>query len=63
MFFENIMRVDRPVIELMTADYTFVNERAGAPLRDGEHLRQPVPLCASQDEARRGLLGQAASCR
>ena len=27
MFFESIMREDRNVVDLLTADYTFVNER------------------------------------
>ena len=27
LFFESIMREDRSVLDLMTADYTFVNER------------------------------------
>src|SRR4030095_7359316 len=30
MFFESIVREDRSVIELLTADYTFVNERLAA---------------------------------
>ena len=53
------MREDRPVGELLTADYTFVNERLaqhyGIPSIYGSHFRK-VPVA---DEARRGLLGHA----
>ena len=27
LFFDSIVREDRPVLDLLTADYTFVNER------------------------------------
>jgi hypothetical protein len=58
MFFESIMREDRPVIELMTADYTFVNERLalhyGIPNIYGSRFRR----IKVTDERRRGLLGQ-----
>ena len=59
LLFEHIMREDRSVAELLTADYTFVNERLakhyGMPNVYGSHFRQ-VPVT---DEARRGLLGHA----
>ena len=59
LLFEHIMREDRSVNELLTADYTFVNERLarhyGMPDVYGSHFRQ-VPVA---DEARRGLLGHA----
>ena len=39
LLFDAIVRNDRPVLELLTADYTFVNERVakhyGAAERDG----------------------------
>ena len=59
LLFEHIMREDRSVLELLTADYTFVNERLarhyGIPNVLGSRFRKvPVP-----DESRRGLLGQA----
>ena len=61
LFFESIMREDRNVLDLMTADYTFVNERLakhyGIPNVYGSHFRR-VTLT---DEARRGLLGKGAS--
>jgi len=59
LLFEHIMRDDRSVTELLTADYTFVNDRLakhyGIPNVYGSHFRQ-VPVT---DEARRGLLGHA----
>ena len=52
------MHEDRSVVDLMTADYTFVNERLarhyGIPNVYGSHFRR-VTLA---DEARRGLLGK-----
>jgi hypothetical protein len=58
LFFENIMREDHSVLDLLTADYTFVNERLA------RHYRMPN-IYGSQfrrvnvtDDARRGLLGQ-----
>ena len=58
LFFESIMREDRGALELLTADYTFVNERLakhyGIPRIYGSHFRR-VTLT---DDARRGLLGK-----
>jgi hypothetical protein len=58
LFFESIIREDRSVVELLTADYTFVNERLarhyGIPHVYGSHFRR-VTLA---DANRRGLLGQ-----
>jgi hypothetical protein len=60
LFFESIIREDRSVLDLMTADYTFVNERLarhyGMPNVFGSNFRR-VPLA---DEARRGILGKGA---
>ncbi len=59
LLFEHILREDLSVNELLTADYTFVNERLarhyGMPEIYGSYFRQ-VPVT---DEARRGLLGHA----
>jgi len=59
LFFQSIMREDHNVLDLLTADYTFVNERLakhyGVPYVYGSHFRR-VTL---SDENRRGLLGQA----
>ena len=43
LFFESIMREDRNVLDLMTADYTFVNERLAHALRHPERVRQQFP--------------------
>ena len=57
-FFGSIMREDRNVLDLMTADYTFLNERLarhyGVPNVYGSHFRRTTVA----DERRRGLLGQ-----
>ena len=57
MLFESIVREDRSVLDLLDADYTFVNERLarhyGIPNVYGPDFRRvPVP-----NDARRGLLG------
>jgi mono/diheme cytochrome c family protein len=60
LFVASIMREDRSVLDLMTADYTFVNERLahhyGIPNVYGTHFRR-VTL---KDETRYGLLGKGA---
>ncbi|HYR83797.1 MAG TPA: DUF1592 domain-containing protein [Terriglobia bacterium] len=60
MFFDSILREDRSVIELLTADYTFVNERLaahyGIPNVYGTQFRR-VKLEGTLD-VRRGLLGK-----
>jgi hypothetical protein len=58
MFFESIMREDRPVIELMTADYTFVNERLARHYGMANIYGSRFRRVQIKDEARRGLLGQ-----
>jgi hypothetical protein len=58
LFFDSIVRDDRPVTDLLTADYTFVNERVARhydiPNVNGPDFRR-VTLT---DQSRRGLLGQ-----
>ena len=57
LFFESILREDRSVLEFLSADYTFVNERLarhyGIPNIYGTHFRR-ITL---PDDTRRGLLG------
>ncbi|MBZ5559341.1 MAG: DUF1592 domain-containing protein [Acidobacteriia bacterium] len=57
LFFDSIVREDRSALDLLTADYSFVNERLaahyGIPNVTGNEFRR-VQL----PEARRGLLGQ-----
>jgi hypothetical protein len=58
LLFESIIHEDRNVLDLMTADYTFVNERLarhyGIPDVYGSRFRR----VAITDDARKGLLGQ-----
>ena len=60
LFFDSIVREDRSVLDLMTADYTFVNERLARhyniPNVYGSHFRR---VTLKEDE-RRGLLGKGA---
>ena len=60
LFFDSIMREDRNVVDLLTADYTFLNERLarhyGIPNIYGAHFRR-VTLGPELDY-RRGLLGK-----
>jgi hypothetical protein len=60
LFFESIMREDRNILDLLTADHTFVNERLarhyGIPNVYGSHFRR-VTL-GPDLEYRRGLLGK-----
>lgn len=62
MFFGSIVREDRNVVDLLDADYTFVNERLarhyGIPGVYGSQFRR-VTLGPEQD-MRRGLLGKGA---
>jgi hypothetical protein len=58
LFFGSIIKEDRSVLELLRADYTFVNERLarhyGIPDVYGSQFRR----IEITDDARRGLLGQ-----
>ncbi len=56
LFFDSLVREDRSVLELLTADYTFVNERVarhyGIPNVTGSEFRR-----VTLPEDRRGVLG------
>ena len=58
LFVESIMREDRSVLDLLSADHTFVNERLARhykmPGVYGSHFRRVTVT----DEARKGLLGK-----
>jgi hypothetical protein len=58
LFFDSVVREDRNVLDLLTADYTFVNERLARhynmPGIYGSQFRRVTVT----DEARRGLLGK-----
>ena len=57
-FFESILHEDRSVLDLLSADYTFLNERLakhyGIPHVYGSHFRR---VTLGPDNPRRGLLG------
>jgi mono/diheme cytochrome c family protein len=59
MLFEHVVLTDKSVLELLDADYTFLNERLarhyGIPNVYGDQYRR----VAVKDDYRRGLLGQA----
>ena len=59
LFFKSIIREDRSVLDLLNADYTFLNERLakhyGISNIYGSHFRR---VNLPQDSARGGLLGQ-----
>jgi mono/diheme cytochrome c family protein len=57
LFFDSVLRENRSILDLLTADYTFINERLARhysiPNVYGSHFRRvQIP-----DENRRGLLG------
>jgi len=58
LFFASVLREDRSVLDLLDADYTFVNERVarhyGLPNVKGSHFRR---MQLPEDSPRRGLLG------
>jgi len=58
LLFGSIMREDRPVSDLLTANYTYINQRLalhyGIPNVYGDQFRR----VAITDDARKGLLGQ-----
>jgi hypothetical protein len=57
LLFVSLVREDRSMLDLFTADYTFINERLarhyGIPGVTGEHFRRVI----YPDDTRRGLLG------
>src|SRR4029434_1954813 len=62
LLFDNVVREDRAVTELLTADYTFVNERLakhyGIPNVYGSQFRR-IKLGPDMD-VRKGLIGKGA---
>ncbi len=60
LFIDSVLRSDRSIVDLLTADYTFLNERLamhyGIETVKGSHFRR-VTL---EDKNRYGLLGKAA---
>jgi Protein of unknown function (DUF1592)/Protein of unknown function (DUF1588)/Protein of unknown function (DUF1585)/Protein of unknown function (DUF1587)/Protein of unknown function (DUF1595)/Planctomycete cytochrome C len=58
MFFDSIMREDRNVLDLLTADFTFVNERLARHYKIPNIYGSQFRRVTIADEARRGLFGQ-----
>jgi hypothetical protein len=58
LFFGSVMREDRNVLDLMTADYTFVDERLARHYKIPNIYGSQFRRVAITDEARKGLLGQ-----
>jgi hypothetical protein len=57
LFFDSIVREDRNVLDLLTADYTFVNERIARVYRMPNIVGEQFRRVTVPDE-RRGILGQ-----
>jgi hypothetical protein len=59
LLFEDLVRSDASVLDLLTADYTFVNERLARHYNIPNVLGNRFRRVKITDENRRGLLGQA----
>jgi mono/diheme cytochrome c family protein len=60
LFFQSIVEEDRNVVDLMTADYTFVNERLARHYRIPNIYGSRFRRVTLSDDARTGLLGKGA---
>jgi hypothetical protein len=60
LFFESVLREDRSALDLMTADYTFVNERLARHYGIGNVFGSEFRRVHLDDSARYGLLGKGA---
>ncbi len=58
MFFESILNEDRSALDLLTADYTFLNERLARHYGIAGIYGSQFRRVTLQDDFRRGLLGQ-----
>ena len=58
MFFESLVREDRSLLDLLTADYTFVNERLARHYGFPGVLGRDFRRITYPDSTRRGILGQ-----
>ena len=58
LFFESILTEDRSVLDLLTADYTFLNERLARHYGIAGIYGSQFRRVALKDDFRRGLLGQ-----
>ena len=63
LFFDSLVREDRPVTDLLTADYTFVNERLAQALRHPErHSATSSAACTIADRIAAACSARAACC-
>src|SRR4030095_1487436 len=60
LFFESVVKEDRNVMDLMTADYTFLNERLARHYRVPNIYGSQFRRVTLADDARRGILGKGA---
>jgi hypothetical protein len=60
LFFGSIVSEDRNVLDLLTADYTFVNERLAKHYGISDVFGSRFRRVSPTDDARRGLLGKGA---
>ena len=58
LFFENLLKEDRPILELLTADYTFVNEKLAKHYGISNVVGNEFRRVTYPDASRRGILGQ-----
>ena len=58
LFFDSVIRADRPIAELLTADYTFLNERLAKHYEISGVYGSDFRRVLLDDDRRRGLLGQ-----
>ena len=60
LFFESIVREDRSLLDLLAADYTFLNERLAKHYRIPNIYGSQFRRVTLTDDARKGLLGKGA---
>jgi hypothetical protein len=60
LFFQSIVKEDRNVLDLMTADYTFLNERLARHYRIPNIYGSQFRRVTLTDDTRKGLLGKGA---
>ena len=60
LFVDSVFRSDRSVLELLTADYTFLNERLAMHYGIETRQRRSLPRVTLPDDSRYGLLGKGA---
>ncbi|MEE2791771.1 MAG: DUF1592 domain-containing protein [Acidobacteriota bacterium] len=58
LFFDSVIRADRSIAELLTADYTFLNERLAKHYEISGVYGSDFRRVSLDDDRRRGLLGQ-----